>query len=94
MDWKLFTTVFASVFLAEMADKTQLATLLFASRPEASRWLVFVAASLALVASSAVAVTAGSLVSQWLDPRWTLLLAGGGFMVIGAWFLVQGLAAA
>ena len=31
MDWKVLTTVFTSVFIAELGDKTQLATMLFAS---------------------------------------------------------------
>lgn len=31
MEWKLLATVFVTVFVAEMADKTQLVTLLFAT---------------------------------------------------------------
>jgi putative Ca2+/H+ antiporter (TMEM165/GDT1 family) len=49
MDWKVFATVFSTVFLAELGDKTQLATVLFASRSAASLWTIFIAASVALV---------------------------------------------
>lgn len=52
MEWKLFLTVFGTVFLAEMADKTQLATLLFAANREVSKLTVFLAATLALAATS------------------------------------------
>ena len=38
MDWKILATVFVSVFIAEMGDKTQLATMLFASDKEVSKW--------------------------------------------------------
>ena len=52
MDWKLLATVFASVFVAELGDKTQLATMLFAAKGEVSKWSVFFAASAALVVST------------------------------------------
>jgi len=89
MEWKLFLTVFGSVFLAEMADKTQIATLLFAADRQVSKLTVFLAATLALTATSAIAVAAGSAVSQVISPRLMSLLAGSGFMLVGALILWQ-----
>ena len=56
MDYKILITVFAAVFIAELGDKTQLATLLFASDKDVSKFTVFIAASLALILASAIAV--------------------------------------
>ena len=89
MDWKIFATVFGTVFLAELGDKTQLATLLFSSRNASALWTIFVAASAALVLTSAIGVAAGALVSQYLNPRYLALAAGIGFIVIGAWTIYQ-----
>ena len=89
MDWKTFATVFGAVFLAELGDKTQLATLLFASKNAAALWTVFVAASAALVLTSALGVAAGALVSQYLNPKYLSYAAGIGFIAIGAWTIHQ-----
>ncbi len=43
MEPRYFFTIFGAVFLAEIADKTQLATLLFATDARYSKWLVFAA---------------------------------------------------
>ena len=94
MDWKLFATVFASVFIAEMADKTQIVTLLFAANAEVSRWLVFTAAALALVLTTAIGVAAGTLAAELINPRWMSVVAGAGFVLIGCWTLYRGLAPA
>lgn len=90
MEWKMFFTVFVSVFLAEMADKTQLATFLFAANAQTSRWLVFLAASLALIAASGIAVTVGGAISQYISTRTMTMLAGVGFILVGTWTLWQG----
>jgi len=94
MEWKLFAAVFASVFVAEMADKTQLVTLLFAADREVSKLTVFLASALALTATSAIGVAAGALLSQYINVRVMSLLAGSAFIVIGAWTLWQGWASA
>ena len=89
MDLKILFVVFGTVFLAELGDKTQLATVLFASRPEVSLVTVFVGASLALILSSLLAVAAGSVISQYVDPRYLSFIAGAGFIIIGIWTILQ-----
>jgi putative Ca2+/H+ antiporter (TMEM165/GDT1 family) len=89
MDWKVFLTVFGTVFLAELGDKTQLATVLFASRSTASLWTIFIAASAALVLTSAIGVAAGAVISEFVNPRHLSYAAGVGFIVIGAWTIYQ-----
>jgi putative Ca2+/H+ antiporter (TMEM165/GDT1 family) len=87
VDPKLFATVFASVFLAELGDKTQLATLLDASDAERSKLTVFAAAASALVLTSALGVLAGSLVGQYVSPKLVRWVAGLGFIAVGVWVL-------
>lgn len=89
MDWKIMLTVFATVFVAELGDKTQLATMLFASDQEVSGWTVFIAASLALVLTSALGVVAGTLLSNWINPKTLGVLAGVAFIVIGMFTLIR-----
>ncbi|HXG28303.1 MAG TPA: TMEM165/GDT1 family protein [Nevskiales bacterium] len=89
MDIKIFLTVFVTIFLAELGDKTQLATLLFATDKEVSKGVVFAAAALALVATSAIGVLAGGWVSQHVSERLLKLIAGLGFILIGAWTLLR-----
>ena len=89
MDWKIFATVFGTVFLAELGDKTQLATVLFASKGAASLWTVFLAASAALVVTSAIGVAAGAAVAQFVNPKHLSYAAGVGFVAIGAWTIYQ-----
>lgn len=87
MDWKLFATTFLAVFLAEMGDKTQLATMAFAAG--GSRWVVFAGAALALVATSALAVLAGEVVARYVSPTWIQRAAGLLFVVLGLLFLAN-----
>jgi putative Ca2+/H+ antiporter (TMEM165/GDT1 family) len=83
-----YVSIFVSVFLAELGDKTQLATLLFATNPSVSRLGVFAAAAGALVASSAIAVAAGGLLGAWIQPSYLKTVAGGAFIAIGVWMLL------
>ena len=89
MDWKVFATIFAAVFIAELGDKTQLATMLFAADKEVSKLTVFMGASLALITASALGVLAGSLISEYVSEKHLNYIAGIGFILIGAWTLIK-----
>ena len=89
MDLKLLITVFAAVFMAELGDKTQLATMLFASDKGADKMAVFAGSALALVASSAAGVLAGGVFSQYISQRQLHYIAGTGFVAIGLWTLFR-----
>ena len=88
MDLKLFGTVLVTVFIAELGDKTQLATLLYASDASRSKLTIFAASAAALVLSSALGVLAGAVVSAYLSPSVVRWLAGCGFIAVGAWMLL------
>jgi putative Ca2+/H+ antiporter (TMEM165/GDT1 family) len=89
MDAKLFVTVFVTVFLAEIADKTQVATVLYATQSGNDKVTVFLGSAIALVIASAIAVFAGAMFSHWLNPRYVSWVAGGAFILVGIWVLVS-----
>ena len=94
MEWKLLLTVFAGVFVAEMADKTQLVTMLFAADKQVSKWTVFFGSASALILTSAIGVMAGTMLAQFINVKVMSVIAGGGFMLIVAWTLYHGLPSA
>lgn len=87
MDWKIFLMIFGAVFIAELGDKTQLATMLFAADKDVSKYTVFFAASAALIVASALGVLAGSLLSEYINEKILHYVAGVGFVAIGAFTL-------
>jgi putative Ca2+/H+ antiporter (TMEM165/GDT1 family) len=87
MDWKLLAQAFGLIFLAELGDKTQLATLVMAASGR-SRLVVFAGAAAALVCTTALAVLAGEGVSRVVPEAWLKRLAGAAFLVLGILFLV------
>ena len=90
MDIKILFTVFFAVFIAELGDKTQLATMLFAADKDVSKMTVLLGSSMALIFSSVLAVVFGSMLSQYINPRNMSILAGVGFIIIGVWSLYNG----
>lgn len=83
MDWKVFLTIFGAVFIAELGDKTQLATMLFATDKQVSRYTVFFAASAALIVASGLGVLAGSLLAEYINEKYLHIVAGISFIIIG-----------
>ena len=89
-----FTTVlvstFTTVFLAELGDKTQLATLLL-SAESGQPLLVFGGAALALICSSLVGVLVGRWLSSVLQPERLEQMAGLLMVGLGLWLGPQAL---
>jgi len=88
MDFKLFITTFGLVFLAELGDKTQLATLCL-SASNNSKISVFIGSAFALIVSSLLAVLLGAGLSRLLPLNYIQIGAGIFFIVIGIWMLIS-----
>ncbi len=87
MDWRALMTTFGIIFLAEMGDKTQIAAMTMAAEKKRP-WEVFIAASLALTAVSAIGVIVGSALGHYLPLEWIKRVAGAAFIVVGALILI------
>ena len=86
---KAFFTVFFTVFIAEIGDKTQLATMLFASEAKVSKWVIFAGSALALTLAAAIGVIVGAQLERFVSPRTLKLVAGIGFIAIGLWTMIS-----
>jgi putative Ca2+/H+ antiporter (TMEM165/GDT1 family) len=89
MSLQLFATVFATIFVAELGDKTQLATFLYATNAENPKLTIFLASAAALVSTSALGVLAGGFLSQHVDTRVLSWVAGVAFIAIGIWTIAR-----
>jgi putative Ca2+/H+ antiporter (TMEM165/GDT1 family) len=86
---KTLLIIFGSVLLAELGDKTQLATMLYATDKSTPPTLVFVAAASALVVSSLLAVLLGATVTRFVSEATLKLIAGTAFIAVGIWTIVS-----
>ncbi len=81
--------IFGTVLLAELGDKTQLATMIYATDKSVSPLGVFLAASLALVVSTSLAVLFGSAVTRFVNASTIKLVAGLAFIAVGIWTIIE-----
>lgn len=86
---RAFLSVFVTVFLAEIGDKTQLATMLFAAEAKSSKWVIFAASALALTLAAGIGVLVGAQLERFISPKTLKLVAGAGFVLIGIWTMVK-----
>jgi putative Ca2+/H+ antiporter (TMEM165/GDT1 family) len=89
MDLKLLFTVFITVFFAELGDKTQIATLLFAGNKDVNKLTVFLGASFALILTSALGVLIGSTLANHFNSKYLSYIAGVGFILVGIWTIIK-----
>ncbi len=85
--WEVFLFTFGAIFVAELGDKTQLATLSLAAGHRRARWVVFAGAAVALSASSALACLLGGALGQFVDGRYMKFGAAVVFAALGVAFL-------
>jgi len=88
MDWKLLATTFGAVFVAELGDKTQLATLSLSSG-KVNRLSVFIGSASALVCTSLIAVLAGEIISRYIPPQYIRRGAGAIFIALGLLYIFR-----
>jgi putative Ca2+/H+ antiporter (TMEM165/GDT1 family) len=84
---KVFLTTFWLVFLAELGDKTQLATLSLAAQHQ-MLWPVFAGAAVALILTSAIGVLAGGALTRIIPAAYLHTAAAVGFLLIGLLMLL------
>ena len=87
MDWRAFASAFGLVFLAELGDKTQIATMLLAAKTE-TPFTVFLGAALALVINVSIAVVLGTAIMRIVPQDYIRYGAGALFLVHGVLILV------
>jgi len=88
MDIKFMMTTFGLVFLAELGDKTQLATFCLSADCESSKWSVFIGSAGALVIASLIAVFFCDAISRIVPLTYIRIGAGVFFLGVGAWMLL------
>ncbi|MEN9216533.1 MAG: TMEM165/GDT1 family protein [Gloeomargarita sp. HHBFW_bins_162] len=86
--WQSFLAVFLTVFLAEVGDKTQVATMLFSANANSNKFIVFGGAASALILATAIGVIVGTQLERLLSPNLLKMIAGVGFVVVGIWTIV------
>ncbi len=87
MDWKLFIITFISIFLAELGDKTQLATMGFAVQNASAKWIIFAASASALVLASFLGVIFGNVILKYISPMYIKFGSAIMFLLIGSFLM-------
>jgi putative Ca2+/H+ antiporter (TMEM165/GDT1 family) len=83
----VYFTVFLTILIAELGDKTQIAVMSYGLDKKVSNWGVFLASSCALTVSSGIAVLAASMAERYLTQIPLKLVSGSLFLVLGSWTL-------
>lgn len=82
MEWKILIASFVTIFLAELGDKTQLAALVYSAKMQ-KPFVVFIGASLALIASTIIAVLIGHYAGKAIPQALMGKIAGVLFVIMG-----------
>ena len=82
-------SMFLTILVAELGDKTQVATVLFAAERHDEPFIVFAASACALAVGAALSTAIGAFGGHWLEHVPLRLIGGIGFILIGVWSIMQ-----
>lgn len=82
MDWKIVISTFVIIFLAELGDKTQLASILMTSKTNRPV-PVFIGTMLAFAIVTIIGVGVGSVITRFLPLQYIKIGAAIAFIIIG-----------
>jgi len=85
--WKIFGVTFGTIFLAELGDKTQLATMAFAADNTSAKLAVFTGAAAALVLTTLIGVAFGDWIAGVVPAQTIRIGAAILFIGIGIFML-------
>ncbi len=89
MNFRAFFVIFITILLAELGDKTNLATFSFATHKEISKTSIFLAGTLAFMVASLIAIVAGEFLSNYVSHRVINIVSGALFVTIGVLMLIS-----
>ncbi len=84
---EIFFKIFISIFLAELGDKTQMASIIFSSNDPSNKWIIFLASSMALVFSSFLGVMIGSWIASMGLEKYIRIVGGIIFVILGVFMI-------
>lgn len=88
MFWKIFFSIFAAIFVAELGDKTQLAVIAFTAKTK-SMFTVLVAATTAMFVVTLIGVLFGELLTKLIPPKYIHFIAGSIFILFGILLIIK-----
>ena len=87
--FSILITTFSTIFLAELGDKTQLATLMLSAQ-SGRPLIIFIGAALALISTSLLGVLIGRWIANNLPRQRFTLLSGIIMLSLGIYLVTQG----
>jgi len=82
MDWKIMLATFSTIFIAELGDKTQIATMIVAAKSR-SPFSVILGSLCAFLLSTLIAVSLGHVLGEFLPERLIKTISGIAFLILG-----------
>ena len=90
MDWKLIVSSFVVIFIAELGDKTQIASMGLVTKNPDKMVSSFIGILAGFVATTLVALIGGGVLNKYLPPYLVRYVAGILLIGSGLWMIIRG----